>query len=381
MGSLAPFALGLALTGLAVSASDARVETTPADIGDDWPISTLAAEQIDPAPIAAMLRRIDDGGYAGIDSFTLVRHGKLLVDRYYGEFTPESLHETRSAFKSVTGLLIGTAIDEGFLSLDDPVLPLIARFHTPDDATDKQTITVRDLLQMSSGFDCSEMPGHGPFREDKINESDDVLVGHFGLPMADAPGARWRYCSSNTYLLGIALKSALVKNLHFSMQAYMDKRLLWPLGITAYRPGGYGSTHLAMHGGARMRPRDLAKIGQLLVSGGQWQDRQVVPAGWIAAILADGVETDWSWTRSLADGAAFRRPSRYQYQWFQTDLPAGGRDVRLVHSWGNGGQFIVAVPAYDLVVVTTGSNFGFRNLAKQEQIFDMLHRYVLPAVK
>ncbi len=359
----------------------AWAEQTPTDIGDDWPISTLAAENIDPKPIAAMIKRIDDSGYAGIDSFTLARHGRLLVDRYYGDFTPESPHETRSAFKSIMGLLAGIAIDDGFLRLEQPVLPLIARFHTPDDAADKQTITVRDLLQMSSGFDCSEMPGRRPFREDKINKTADVLVGHFGLPMAAAPGTRWRYCSSNTYLLGIALKSALIRNLHFSMQAYLDKRLLWPLGITAYLPGGYGSTHLAMHGGARMRPRDLAKIGQLLVSGGQWQGRQVVPAAWIAAILTDGVETDWSWTRSLADGAAFRRPSRYQYQWFQTDLPVDGRDVRLVHSWGNGGQFVVAVPAYDLVVVTTGNNFGFRNLAKQKQIFHMLHRYVLPAVR
>ncbi len=381
MGSLTPLALGLALAGMAAGAAGAGTGTAPADIGDDWPVSTLAAEGLDPGPVAALLERIDDGGYTGIDSFTLARHGKLLVDRYYGDFTPERLHETRSAFKSITGLLAGIAIDEGFLRLEDPVLPLIARFHTPADAADKQAITVRDLLQMSSGFDCAEMPGREPFREAKINKSADILAGHFGLPMTDTPGTRWRYCSSNTYLLGIALKSALIGHLHFSMQAYLDKRLFWPLGIIAYRPGGYGSTHLAMHGGARMRPRDLAKIGQLLVAGGRWRDRQVVPAAWIAAILVDGVETDWSWTRTLVDGPAFRRPSRYQYQWFQTDLPVGGRDVRLVHGWGNGGQFVVAVPAYELVVVTTGSNFGFRKLGKQKQIFDMLYRYVLPAVR
>ncbi len=358
----------------------ARLEAPPADIDDDWPRSTPGAEGLDPRPIATLLKRIDGGSYVGVDGFVVARNGRLVVERYYSDYSATRLHQTRSTFKSITGLLAGIAIADGILAPDTPVAPLIARFHTPsDDDRRKQAITVRDFLQMASGFDCDEMPGRGPHREDKANASADRVAAHFGLPMADAPGRRWRYCSSNTFLLGVALNSALLQDTYFGLGNYLHDRLFGPLEIRSYRLGGQTSAHLSMHGGARMRPRDLAKIGQLVVAGGRWRDRQVVPAAWIGQLQQDGDDTHWSWTDTLGAAAPFRRTSRYRYQWFQTDLAVAGRDVRLIHSWGNGGQFIVAVPSHALVVVVTASNYGARNLEKQKQVFHMLHRYVLPA--
>jgi len=187
-----------------VSATDvARLAVPPADIDDDWPRSTLRAEGIDPAPVAALLKRVDDGSYVGIDGVVIARNGRLVVDRYFGADTALALHQTRSTFKSITGLLVGIAVEDGILALDTPVVPLIARFHTPDDRDPrKQAITTHDFLQMASGFDCHEMPGRGPHREDKANRSADKVAAHFGLPMMEAPGRRWRYCSSNTFFAG-----------------------------------------------------------------------------------------------------------------------------------------------------------------------------------
>gem|GEM_PF-1187434 len=365
-----------------VGAADlARLETAPAEIDDDWPRSTPVAEGVDPRPVATLLKRIDDGSYVAIDAVVIARNGHLLAERYYGDYGATRLHQTRSTFKSITGLLTGIAIADGILAPEMPVAPLIARFHAPADGdARKQAITVDDFLQMASGFDCDEMPGRGPHREDAANKSADRVAAHFDLPMADAPGGHWRYCSSNTFLLGVALNSALLQNTYFGLGNYLHDRLFGPLEIRSYRLGGQTSAHLSMHGGARMRPRDLAKIGQLVVAGGRWRDRQVVPAAWIGQLQEDGAETGWSWTDSLGVEAAFQRTSKYRHQWFQTDLAVAGRDVRLIHSWGNGGQFIVAVPSRALVVVVTASNYGARNLEKQKQVFHMLHRYLLPAV-
>ena len=105
-----------------------------------------------------------------------------------------------------------------------------------------------------------------------------------------------------------------------------------------------------------------------------------MPATWIEYIQVAGVKTDWSWTGGVLNDAGSGQHSRYQSQWFQTDLHVRTGSVRLLHSWGNGGQF-VAVPAFDLVVVVTGSNYGARYVQEQKQIFDMLHRYILPAIE
>jgi len=364
------------------AAEVARAALPPGDIDDGWPLSTLTAEGIDPHPIARLLKQIDTGGYTGIDGVVMARHGNLVLDRYFGDFGPRVAHQTRSTFKSVTGLLAGIAVADGVFDLNEPIAPLIARFHAPDGVDPrKRAITVRHLLQMQSGFDCDEMPGRGPERESKANEAPDPLAAHFGVPMAGEPGKRWRYCSANTYLLGVALKAALFRSTDYKLPLYLDEKLFRPLGIKAYRLGGLRSAHRPMHGGARMRPRDLAKIGQLLVSQGRWTGGQVVPASWIDSVLRDGVETGWSWTRSVADGKAFRRTSLYRHQWFTTVLQAAGQDHRLVHSWGNGGQFIVAAPEERLVFVVTGSNYGWKNVEKQKQVFHMLHRYVLPALQ
>lgn len=355
------------------------MRTAPESVHDGWPVSGLEAEGIDPRPIAVLLKRVKTGSYVGIDGLLLARNGKLVSELYFNGFGRERWHQTRSAFKSVAGLLVGIAVAEGRLDLDDLVAPLIARYHTPsDDDPRKRDITIRDLLRMASGLDCSEMPGTGPHRESAINDKGNSVAANFDLPMAGASGITWRYCSSNTFLLGVALKSALARDGLGSLKDYVDSRLINPLSIS-YLPAFSGEGHFSMKGGQKLRPRDLAKFGQLLVSGGRWHGRQLVPAEWIAEILSDGMPTDWSWTSAVAPGPAMQRQSSYRYQWFHTEMWVAGGDYRLIHAWGNGGQFVVAVPQLDLVVVTTGSNYGSRNIEKQKQIFHMLYRYILPA--
>ena len=128
-----------------------------------------------------------------------------------------------------------------------------------------------------------------------------------------------------------------------------------------------------------MTLRDHAKFGQVLLSGGSWNGVQVVPAAWISDTLKRGVPTGWSWTSSVGNEPHLQRPSAYRFSWFQTPMQVMGRDYRLVHSWGNGGQFVLAVPELDLLVGITGSNFDEALIEEQKQVFHMLHAFVLPA--
>jgi hypothetical protein len=135
-----------------------HVETPPVCDDDGWEISRLQTEGIAVAPIAELFARIRRGDYVGIDGLLIARNGLLVAETYFAGFERSSLHQTRSSFKSATGLLTGIAIADGLLALDDPVAPLLARYYEPKDMCQrKRRITIRNLLQMQSGLDCFEM--------------------------------------------------------------------------------------------------------------------------------------------------------------------------------------------------------------------------------
>ena len=153
------------------------IDTPPVRDDDGWAVSGLQAEGIAPLPIAELFARIRRGDYVGIDGLLIARNGRLVAEAYFAGFERSSLHETRSSFKSATGLLTGIAVADGLVALDDPVAPLLARYHQPKDMCQrKRRITIRNLLQMQSGFDCFEMPGMGPFREGKSNKCQDKVA-------------------------------------------------------------------------------------------------------------------------------------------------------------------------------------------------------------
>lgn len=364
----------------------------PMETSDGWRTSTLTAEGIDPAQIAALIEQIQAGAYVNIDGLVIARNGKLVSETYFGTYRDghtkqelpydrEALHETRSSFKSVTGLLAGIAINSGIVRLDGSLLPAVAHYHAIENTDPrKQRITVETLLNMTSGFDCYEMPGRGPYWESEFEGKSDLIKSHAELPMIDEPGGKWRYCSTNPILFGVVLAVQLEKSGYGTVQSYLDENLMGPLNIVHYRTGNLPHKIMSMHGGQRMRPRDLAKFGQLIVSGGVWDGQQVVPASWVQEIRKSGVKTDWSWTNRVSFDPVMQRNSSYKYLWFRTPLRLGDRDVELIHSWGNGGQFIVAVPEHDLVVTVTASNYGAERIEEQKQIFHMLHKHILPAI-
>ena len=107
-----------------------------------------------------------------------------------------------------------------------------------------------------------------------------------------------------------------------------------------------------------MRPYDMAKIGQLCLNGGRWNDRQIVSAGWIEASMQQ------------------HAPDRaYGYEWWLGGLAVGDRQFPAFGAQGRGGQFIIAFPDLQMIVVFTGWSEG----ALGEQPFDMLRRYIIPA--
>ncbi|HUY38166.1 MAG TPA: serine hydrolase [Candidatus Binataceae bacterium] len=307
----------------------------------------------------------------------VARHGKLVFEHYFtgaderlgrpvGQvaFGPETRHDERSMTKSVTDLIVGIAIDRGWIkSVDQSVMsffPEYADLLTPE----KNRITLRNLLTMSSGLEWHEFDT--PYTSDKNSEirmdtAPDPYRYALEQPVAAPPGEIWNYNSGSTELLGAILRKATGKPLD-----QLARSLLFePLGIADVEWYKYAHGNPSAAAGLRLRPRDLAKIGQLVLQHGAWNGKQLVSAAWI----------DASTTPQINGFLVFF----YGYQFWLGRSLINKHEVDWAAAWGLGGQRMFIVPELDLVVVV---NAGLYRSDMQAQVpLKILNQYVLKAAE
>ncbi len=340
--------------------------------GDGWPLSSPAAEGIDPEALAAMAAAIDAGDYTKVDSILIARHGRLVFEAYFNDFGADSLHDTRSAFKSVTSILIGIAIDRGLIDdVGAPILPLFSRYQEIENwSEDKKAITLEHLLTMTPGFDAEENFGVGPWREDDMWRSRDWMKFTLDLPMAYQPGAQFAYNTPTSVLLGGVLRQASGE----PVADFARKVLFEPLCISDYR-WSFSPSGQAMTGGSFfIRPRDLAKFGQLFLDRGVWNGQRLVSEEWVERSTKRRVA-------SLPPGSP-KPPALeevgYGYHWWTYRALGGTERTSAFFASGNGGQLVFVFPELDLVVVFTGSHYN--DARGHRQPLDILRYFILPAV-
>ncbi|WP_235021689.1 serine hydrolase domain-containing protein [Chitinophaga eiseniae] len=209
-----------------------------------------------------------------IHSLLIVRNKKIVFDACFYPFRSGLRHDIASCTKSVTSLLIGIAIDKGYIKSEDQ---LVLSFFPEIKPTAKgfETLSIKDLLTMKSGFDCGFANEDSLFHE--LFPSDNWPKFIFDIPFVTNPGQQFSYCSCNYYLLGEIIYRATA----LSPENFAKKYLFNDLGITSVywsknKKGiNYGWGDLAL------KPVDLAKIGQLLLDGGQWNGKTLISADWI----------------------------------------------------------------------------------------------------
>lgn len=176
-------------------------------------------------------------------------------------------------------------------------------------------------------------------------------------------GERWNYNGGATVLVGKIIE----KGVGASINDYARRVLFDPLGIgpAEWRAVREGEPIFAS--GLRMVPRDLARIGQMLLDGGKAGARQIVPAAW----LAD----------SFKPAARINDRRHYGYHWYVGNVPhespEGPRRARWVGATGNGGQRLIIFPDLELVVVITAGNYNLRGRAPD----DLFNEIILPSVR
>jgi CubicO group peptidase (beta-lactamase class C family) len=301
-----------------------------------------------------------------LHALVVERHGRLVAESYRSGqdasiYTPVAsltafdagrLHDVRSISKSVLALLWGIAEGEGRMPpLATPVLDLLPELAGLKNGG-RERITLLDLLTMRSGLDWNEGGSYGLFGNDEIglmwrSEQARFL---FDRPLAAAPGARFNYDGGHVAVLA----RLLAERTGMPLAEYARVKLFEPLGITDWawlndlrgRPLSYS--------GLRLRPRDVARIGRMVLAGGAWNGRQVVPAAWLQASFIPHPPHD-----PQAPGLG------YGYLWWMGELRIDGRSHAWRAGFGNGGQRLFMLPDLDLVVVMTAGDYNQDSIGRE----------------
>lgn len=299
----------------------------------EWSVSSPEEQGMSSEVLA---RLVEFGLFNNMDSLLITRHGKIVLETTYAPFRAGLKHRINSSTKAVTSSLIAIALKEGVLdSVDRRVVDFFPDRTIAHLDARKKAITIRHLLDMTSGLDWDEGVNGGLASFLAMERSPDWVQFILDRPMSTEPGRAFYYNSGNSHLLSAILTRLTGK----SAFDYAKEKLFGPLGIddVTWRHDPQGIS--AGGAGLYMLPRDMAKFGYLYLRDGAWEGKQIVPSSWVESVRGASVDMRESWSKNLRYGSQF---------WV---IP--GRDIFM--SVGYDRQLVIVMPKLDIVVATTGS--------------------------
>lgn len=351
------------------SAPPAETETDHA-----WPSSSLEAAQFTADGVDSLESKITAGKYGYIDQMLIVKQGAIIYNRsfendykeiskgergvlgcgyqscadstdvniynyYHPDFHPyyqgSRLHSLQSVTKSIAATVIGIALQKGHIpSLDSKVLDYFEDYDLSQTDERLKTATLHHLLCMQLGIGWNEntAPLDSNNQVVQMEKSTDWIQYVLQQPMDSEPGEKWVYSSGASHLLSGIIKKAT----GVSMAEYAEEHLFTPLGIENYHwkttPKGFQDTE----GGLYLSAEDLAKVGQLYINEGSWNDQQILSSTYIKAATKKQV------LDLYGDGGK----EGYGYQWW---LPGDEEEIWAAMGFGN--QFLIVIPQYEVIGV------------------------------
>ncbi|NOQ72823.1 MAG: serine hydrolase [Crocinitomix sp.] len=351
----------------------------------EWELSDPLAEGINPAVIDSIHKDISDGKYGLLNHMFLVRNGKIVVDNHYEQdyeaipmendttnhqynydhpdwhpyYNNTELHSLQSVTKSITTVLVGIAVDEGYLAIDDTtIMNQFSDFNIDKTDQQKMSITVEDLLSMRSGIEWDEEDYEELDNDCVLMElSDDWIQFVLDKPMDTIPGSTFKYNGGATVLLGKILREVTGKR----MDEWAEEKLFAPLGITEYYWKETPMGEIDTEGGLYLKPKDFAKIGLLMLNKGKWENEQIVSKNWVE--------------KSIEPTSVLNEDISVGYVWWI--LEQDNDTVEVYAALGYGGQYLMIAPRYNMFVVFNCWNTNTQN-AREKYAWFILQDLIIP---
>ncbi|MEC0233981.1 serine hydrolase [Paenibacillus kribbensis] len=296
-------------------------------------------------------------------SCLIEQQGKMILEYYREPAITNELYKINSCTKSVLSALVSIAIDQQIVPQSDtPILEFFPRL-AEDSDPQKREITIEHLLTMSAGFNWTEFGGQNSFPT--MSKTSDWVQFVLSQPLSDPPGTRMEYSSGCSQLLATILRHASGQ----TVAEFAEQQLFQPLGIESYYwetdPQG---THTGGFG-LRLKPMDMLKFGRLYLNEGGWDGRQLIQKEtvrystrpFLPAVKPQKAFYGWHWwTSSFLDDTGLDKTTK-------------STETEYYYALGFGGQYIVVVPSYDMVVVVTADKFK-----KKRTPVDIFRQYIVP---
>jgi CubicO group peptidase (beta-lactamase class C family) len=358
----------------------------PEQTDDGWETASLTDVGMDEATITDSMNALSSLDEHPLHGIVVIKDGRLVLEEYFSgedldlteglnfgnkDFDSNTLHCQASASKSVTSILLGIAIDQGLVRGVNETMVSFFPEHSDLEDGDKDGITLGQMLSMSSGIPWDEGYPYTDPRND-LNQmfyGEDPVRYVLEKPVVAPPGSEFIYNSGTTNLLGeVVRRSTGLTLLEFARQ-----HLFAPLGIeyADWIPFPNAPDMAVASSTLYLRPRDMAKIGQLYLQGGAWKGERIVSEGWVTESARESIRVPPSSSpiAGLIHG--------YGYQWWRGTFSNGDTETYFAAGWG--GQFIFVLPDLDMVVVLTGGQFegdyqGFHDLINDHLLVAALGR-------
>jgi CubicO group peptidase (beta-lactamase class C family) len=320
--------------------------TDPRDDGADWSPTSPEEQGMDSTMRAGLTKL---GNNASLFSALVIRHDRLVAERYYHGSGAQRSNNVHSASKSILQALVHIAIVKGYIgSLDDPVADYLPEYFA-NASPDKKKITLRHMLTMTSGLDWTE-----DSTESQVQKASNWVQAILGRSLVSAPGTTYNYSTGDTHVVSAVLQKAT----RMSTCQFAHQYLFGPMGITAEHwgrdPRGIFSGGYNLY----LTPREMAKFGLLYLHDGKWAGRPLVPHSAVRAAQAQTTQVDDTFA--------------YSEGWWMDTI--SGRSMYF--AWGYGGQFIYVIPSADVVLVTSENSSNNKEINARAFIRD----YLLPSI-
>ncbi len=315
----------------------------------------------------ALEDNVRKGDYGTVTSILVMENGKIAYEGYFNGADVESLHNTRSVPKTITGMAVGAAVDEGLLTVETPAASLfadIAPFENPD--ARKDAMTIEDLITMSGILECDDNDNFSRGTEARMHNVEDWASFFWDLPIRGYPswsekpatakyGRVFAYCSAGVEIAGQAVERAS----RTRFQDYVENKFFKPMEITRFewQENGLGEAHKS--GGLALTARGLAKFAEMQRSGGLYKGRRVLSEAWTAESVKP---------RAVVNSD---RNQEYGYLWWLSAYEVAGEQYDSYFMTGNGGNRVVVMPGHSLVVVVTKTDYNTRGMhQKTNDLFE-----------
>ncbi|MFN4362596.1 serine hydrolase domain-containing protein [Chryseobacterium hispalense] len=325
-----------------------------------WKVSE---EKFNHEKIRALNKKIAENRFRDITGIVVIKNEKLLLEEYFNGYKRDSLNDTRSVGKSFSSALMGIAIKDGYIKNENQSLKEfydLKKFN--NHSIKKDSITIKSLLTMSSGFDGNDQDEESPGNEENMYPTDNWVKFVLDLPMSENKiGETWNYFTAGVVLTG----DILDKSVPNGLENYAQKKLFQPLGITNYKWQFTPQQKPSLAGGLKMNALDFAKFGQLYKNNGIWNGKRILDKSWIKK----------SFTNYFSDKKDFEG---YGYLFWRKVYKVGDKSFEAYLSNGNGGNKIIIFTELPVVMVITAK--AYNKPYAHSQVDKMVQEYLLPAV-